>query len=66
MQKSARDIYMEAVAVITGIADCLTEKEYKDLITSNRGAKNYAWRTMRRSATVLVKGHISHPDHATL
>ena len=41
-------------------------KEYKELITNNRRAKNYAWRTMRRNATVLVKGRISHPDHATI
>lgn len=44
----------------------LTEKEYRDLITHNPGAKKFAWRTMRRNATVLVKGRISHPDHATI
>ena len=44
----------------------LTEKEYKDLITKNNRAKIYAWRTMRRNATALVKGRISHPDHATV
>jgi len=43
MQLFSSRIHMETVAVITRIADCLTEKEYKDLITSNRGAKNYAW-----------------------
>ncbi len=44
----------------------LTEKEYRDLITHNPRAKKFAWRTMRRNATVLVKGRISHPDHATI
>jgi len=56
----------ETVYVCRQHPNGLTEKEYKELITNNRGAKNYAWQTMRRNATVLVKGRISHPDHATI
>jgi len=56
----------ETVYVCSQHPNGLTEKDYKDLITKNNRAKIYAWRTMRRNATVLVKGRISHPDHATV
>jgi len=56
----------ETVYVSRQYPNGLTEKEYRPLITNNPAAKNYAWQTMRRNATVLVKGRISHPDHATI
>ncbi len=43
----------------------LTEEEYaqeKNLKLGNM----FPWRTMKRDATVYVKGKISHPDHATI
>lgn len=56
----------ETVYVCRQYPNGLTEKEYRELISNNRRAKNYAWRTMRRNATVFVKGRISHSDHATV
>lgn len=56
----------ETVYVCRQHPNGLTAKEYRELITNNPGAKNFRWQTMRRNATVLVKGRISHPDHATV
>lgn len=56
----------ETVYVSREYPNGLTEKAYKDLITHNPRAKKLAWQTMRRDATVYVKGRISHPDHASV
>ena len=56
----------ETVYVSRQYPNGLTEKEYKALVTDNPAAKKYSWQTMRRDATVFVKGRISHPDHASV
>lgn len=43
----------------------LTTSEYTELLSRDSRAKNFAWETMRRDSTVLVKGRGTHPDHAT-
>lgn len=54
-------VYVSRVAV-----NGLTESEYKDLLRREPNKANENWTTMRRDAGVYVKGHITHPDHATL
>lgn len=44
----------------------LTQEEYNMLIEIDSKASNFTWRIMKRNATVLVKGRISHPDHASI
>jgi hypothetical protein len=56
----------ETVYVCRQYPNGLTENEYGELIRNTPGAKKFAWRTMTRNAMVLVKGRISHPDHATI
>jgi len=56
----------ETVYVCRQYPNGLTEKEYRVIIVKNPRAKNFGWQTMRRNASVLVKGRISHPDHATV
>ena len=56
----------ETVYVSRQYPNGLTEREYKELITNNPSAKINSWRTMKRDASVFVKGRISHPDHASV
>jgi len=56
----------ETVYVSRQYPNGLTGKEYRELITNSPATKNYSWQTMRRDATVFVKGRISHPDHASV
>jgi len=44
----------------------LSEEKYRKLLRDDAGAKALNWQTMRRNPEVLVRGRISHPDHATV
>lgn len=56
----------ESVYVCRQYQNGLTTSEYRELLSRDSRAKNYAWQTMRRDSTVLVKGRITHLDHATV
>lgn len=44
----------------------LTEPEYRSLLSHNPIAAKWGWRAMRRNPAVLVRGKVSHADHATI
>lgn len=44
----------------------LTTAQYRDLLSSNREARTWQWRTMRRNPTLYAKGRVRHSDHATI
>jgi hypothetical protein len=44
----------------------LRPAEYRRLIANNPKMKTWNWRQMRRNPEAYVKGHIRHPDHATI
>jgi len=56
----------ETVYVCGQYPNGLTHKRYRELLSTNRSAKNFGWRTMRRNPNVFVKGRVTHPDHATV
>jgi hypothetical protein len=56
----------ETVHVSGRYPNGLADKEYQKLIAQNPAATKWAWRIMTRNAGVYVRGHISHPDHATI
>lgn len=41
-------------------------EQYQQIIQAEPSAARWSWRSMRRNATVYVRGRISHPDHKTL
>lgn len=56
----------EFVKVSSQFPNGLTMAEYKELIAENPRARYWAWRDMRRNASVYTMGQIRHPDHATI
>ncbi len=44
----------------------VTEVTYRRLLAKNPKAKDWAWRAMRRNASVFVRGRIRHADHKTI
>lgn len=56
----------ESVRVCREFPFGLTESEYRETIAANPRAAHFNWQFMRRGATLIVKGSIRHPDHATI
>jgi hypothetical protein len=56
----------ETVHVCIRHPNGVTESQYRKILSSNGGAKNWGWRAMRRNPGVYVRGRIRHPDHATI
>lgn len=56
----------ETVYVCNRHPNGVTATEYKKILSTNRNAKNWGWQTMQRNPGVYVRGHIRHPDHATI
>lgn len=44
----------------------LTEGKYRELLRSSSEARTAQWQIRTRGATVLVRGRVRHPDHATI
>ena len=44
----------------------LTVDEHRKLLKARPEAAKWGWRAMRRDPVVLVRGKITHPDHATI
>ena len=44
----------------------LTTDAYRKLLKQNPDAARWGWRTMTRNPVVVVRGRITHPDHATI
>ncbi len=44
----------------------LTTDEYQELLRREPEALRWKWQVMRRNPLVLVRGRVSHPDHATI
>jgi hypothetical protein len=44
----------------------LTVEEHRKLLKARPEAAKWSWRAMRRDPVVLVRGKITHPDHATI
>ena len=44
----------------------LTGGQYRKLLKRNPDAAHWAWQVMRRNPIVVVRGKITHPDHATI
>jgi hypothetical protein len=44
----------------------ITEAQYHKLIASRPGARNWAWRVMRRGMQVYARGRVWHPDHKSI
>ena len=42
------------------------EFQYRRILLTEVGAKNWDWQQMRREPTAYVKGKVSHPDHKTI
>ena len=56
----------ETVKVCSQYPNGITVDEYKALIEAKPASQYLGWRDMQRNATVYVKGHIRHADHATI
>jgi hypothetical protein len=56
----------ETVYVTHHYPNGLAAGEYRDLLSSNRDARKWFWRIMRRNPTLYAKGRVRHPDHATI
>jgi hypothetical protein len=56
----------ETVYVCSKYPTGVTAVTYRQLLASNRNAKNWGWRTMQRNARVFVRGRIRHPDHRAI
>ena len=56
----------ETVHVCTRHPNGVTAAQYKKILSGNRKAKNWGWRTMQRNPGVFVRGRIRHSDHATV
>ena len=56
----------ETVHVCNRHPNGVTENQYRKILSSYGGAKNWGWRAMRRNPGVYVRGRIRHPDHATI
>jgi hypothetical protein len=46
----------------TGVAP----EQYRQIVQAQPSAAQWNWRSVRRNATVYVRGRISHPDHKTI
>jgi hypothetical protein len=44
----------------------ITEAQYHKLIATRPGARNWAWRVMRRGMQVYARGRVWHPDHKSI
>lgn len=44
----------------------VTPHQYQRILSTNRKAKHWNWRTMQRNPGVYVRGRIRHPDHKTI
>ena len=56
----------ETVMVSGQYPNGLTLDQYRQVLSTDAGAKSWSWRTMRRNPTAFVKGTVRHPDHATI
>ena len=56
----------DLVYVSTSRPRGLTVGEYRLLLKSNPGAKDWGWTEMRRNALAYVSGRVWHPDHKTI
>ncbi|MDQ3818202.1 MAG: hypothetical protein M3362_10975 [Acidobacteriota bacterium] len=56
----------EVVWVSSKRPNGVTKSQYEQLLKSNRKAKNWDWRMMRRNAAVYVRGRVWHKDHKTI
>jgi hypothetical protein len=56
----------QVVHVCSRYPNGVTEAQYKRIMAGSPKAKGWSWRTMRRNASVYVKGRIRHRDHATI
>jgi hypothetical protein len=56
----------QMVHVCSRYPNGVTEAQYKRIMAGSPKAKGWGWRTMRRNASVYVKGRIRHRDHATI
>jgi hypothetical protein len=55
-----------SVYVCSQYPNGLTVGQYRRLLNQNPSAAKWGWRTMKRNPVVVVRGKISHPDHATI
>lgn len=63
------ELYREGgVQVRVGAAypNGVTDSEYHQLVRENPSRARWPWRLMQREPTVDARGHVRHPDHATL
>jgi hypothetical protein len=56
----------ETVHVCNRHPNGVTSAQYKKILSGNRNAKNWGWRTMQRNPGVYCRGRVRHPDHATI
>jgi len=56
----------ETVHVCSRHPNGITEKEYREVLRTNRHATGWGWQVMRRNPGVYVRGTIRHADHDTI
>jgi hypothetical protein len=56
----------ETVYVCSRHPNGVTSMQHQKILSGNSNAKNWGWQTMQRNPGVYVRGHIRHPDHATI
>lgn len=56
----------ETVHVCSRYPNGVTAAKYRTILSTNKGAQSWGWRTMQRNPGVYVRGRIRHPDHATV
>ena len=44
----------------------VTDEQYRKLLLTVKGAKNFGWTRMMREPIVYVRGRVWHPDHKTI
>lgn len=56
----------ETVFVCSRHPNGVSTHQYHRILSHNKKAKNWNWRTMQRNSAVFVRGRIRHPDHKTI
>jgi hypothetical protein len=56
----------ETVYVCSRHPNGVTYPQYMGILSGNRNAKHWGWRTLRRNPGVYVRGRVRHADHATI
>lgn len=56
----------ETVYVCGTYPNGVSQKTYAQILKTNKAAKGFGWRVMKKDAAVYVKGTIRHADHKTI